>query len=528
MFRILISDKLGAEGLARLDEATDATYDVKTSLSKEQLLTIIPDYDALIVRSSTKVDAALLAAGKNLKVVGRAGMGVDNIDVRAATMRGIMVMNTPQANSIATAEQTMALMLAVCRYTAQAHASLAAGEWQRTAFVGIQLYRKKLGVIGFGRIGRLVAKRAQSFGMDVLAYDPFVSEEVARELGVTLMDMDDLLANSDFVTLHTSLSPETEHLINAQTISQMKNGAILINAARGKLIDEQALAAALKSGKVKAAGLDVFTEEPPAGSPLIGLPNVVHTPHLGASTVEAQRDVATLIVDQVLDALRGRDFRNAVNMPFQAGPDFAATRPFMELAEKLGVLQCIMAPAPIRRIELELRGDNAEWLVRPVAAALLKGLLENVLSDQVNYINAPVLAEENGLSISQTKGMNLVADYPHLIACRVYWNEGSRLLAGVLFGGSHPRIVQVDDYHLDANPDGVVLIMQNRDVPGVIGQVGTILAAYDINIGEWRMGREKPGGQALSFINLDAEPSPPVLHALERISAVTQVKLAKL
>ena len=527
MFDILITDKLGDAGLERLDAAEDAAYEMKTDLSKEELLEIIPGYDALIVRSGTKVDADVLRAGEKLRVVGRAGIGVDNIDVRAATMRGIIVMNTPQANAIATAEQTMALMLALSRHTAAAHAALKAGEWRRSDFVGVQLYRKTLGIVGLGRIGRLVARRAQAFGMDVVAYDPYVSEEVGRELSVTLVDMDDLLAQSDYITLHTVLTPETEEMINAESIGQMMEGARIVNVARGKLIDEQALADALASGKVAGAALDVYSQEPPVNNPLVGLSNVLHTPHLGASTVEAQRDVATQIADQVLDALRGTDFRNALNMPFPAGPDFAASRPYMDLGEKMGILQSILAPAPIRRVEVEVRGEAVADLVRPVAAALLKGLLERSLSDPVNYINAPILAEEHGISIAQTTGVSS-ADYPNLISCRVHWDGGRRVLSGVLFGGSEPRIVQVNSYQLDANPQGAVLIMQNKDVPGVIGQVGTILAAYDVNIGEWRMGRETPGGEALSFINLDIEPPEAVLHALEKIPAITNLKLVML
>lgn len=527
MFRILISDKLGQDGLNRLDAAKDVTYDMITGLSEPELIARIPDYQGLIIRSGTKVTADVLAAGKNLKVVGRAGIGVDNIDIRAATMNGVIVMNTPQANSIATAEQTVALMLAASRHTAQAHISLAGGEWQRSKFVGQQLYRKVLGLIGFGRIGRLVAKRAQAFGMEVVAYDPFVSEEIGRELGVTLLDMEDLLAQSDYISLHTALLPETIKLINADVIRQMKDGVIFVNAARGKLVDEAALAEGLTSGKIKAAGIDVFEKEPPENSPLIGLPNVVHVPHLGASTVEAQRDVATQIVDQVLDALRGLDYRNAINLPFRAGPDFAETRPYMELAEKLGMLQAHLANGPIRRVEIEMRGEMGEALIRPIAAGLLKGLLERSISESVNYINAPVLAEENGIAVSQTKGMGAV-DYPNLISCRVYWQGGERLLAGVLFGSGEPRIVQVDNYQLEAKPVGDVLVLQNKDVPGVIGQVGTLLAAYEVNIGEWRMGRSRPGSEALSFINLDSEPPTAVLQALARIPAITQVKLISL
>ncbi len=527
MYKILISDKLGQAGLDRLEEAADATYDMKTGLSKDELLTIIPEYDALIIRSGTKADADVLAAGTNLKVVGRAGIGVDNIDIQAATTRGIIVMNTPTANSVATAEQTMALMLAASRNTAQAYASMQAGEWNRSQLTGVELYQKTLGIIGFGRIGRLVAARAQAFGMDVIAYDPYVSEEVGRELDVILVDLDDLLAQSDYITLHTALVPETENIINAETISQMKDGVIILNVARGKMIDEQALADALQSGKVKAAGIDVYRQEPPLDNPLLGLPNVVHTPHLGASTVEAQRAVATQIVDQVLDALRGVDFRHALNMPFQAGPGFTAIRPYMTLAEKLGQLHAQLADGRIQQVEIEIQGDDVDDLVKPIAAGVLKGILKETTDAPVNTINAPVLAEEMGIATSQTKGISSI-DYHNLVICRVQWAGGSRLLAGVLIGGSEPRLVQVDDYRLEARPEGCILMMQNQDVPGVIGQVGTILSAYKVNIGEWRMGRDKPGGEALSFLNLDSHPPQEVVTALEKITAVTQVKLVSL
>lgn len=527
MFRILISDKLGAVGLNRLDQAPDATYDHLPNLSKEELLNIIGDYDALIVRSGTRVDSDVLNAGTKLRVVGRAGMGVDNIDVRTATMRGVVVMNTPDANSIATAEQAMALMLALCRHTAPAHASLLAGEWRRSDFVGIELNGKTLGIIGLGRIGRLVAERAQSFNMEVIAFDPYVSEEVGRKMGILLVDFDDLLAKADFITLHTAATPETEKLINASSIAQMKPGVRLVNAARGKLIDEAALAEALRSGHVAGAALDVFSKEPPQDNPLIGLANVLHTPHLGASTVEAQTAVASEIVDQVLDALRGEDYRHALNMPIPGGKAFASARPYVSLAEKIGMLHGALAPSAIQQVEIDVSGEDVDVLMRPVATALLKGLLEGTGGSEVNYINAPLMAEDAGISVSQSTGVTDM-DYPNLISCRVHWEGGSRTLSGVLFGGSEPRIVQVDNYQLDANPKGYVLILQNRDVPGVIGQVGTILAAYDVNIGEWRMGRAQPGGQALSFINLDNEPPAPVLEALEKVPAITHVKLVLL
>lgn len=527
MYKILISDKLGAAGLERLDQMADVSYDMLLKLSKDELLETIPEYDALIVRSGTKVDADVIAAGKNLKAIGRAGIGVDNIDIHAASMHGIIVMNTPTANSMATAEQTMALMLAISRHTARAHASVSAGEWRRADFVGTELHGKTLGIIGFGNIGRLVAERAAAFGMNIMAVDPYVSEAVGREMGVTLVDLEDLLPVADYITLHASATVETERLINAETLAQMKDGVILINVARGKLIDEDALAAALQNGKVGAAALDVYWQEPPEASSLINLENVLHTPHLGASSREAQREVAIQIVEEVTDALRGTDFRNALNIPFPAGMDYETIRPYLALGEKLGKLQQALATAPIERMEVEVRGGEINNMVRPVAAALLKGLLESSSELPVNLINAPVLAQQNGIKITETTGLELV-DYPNLISCRVHTANGQRTLAGVLFGGGEPRIVQVDNYKLDAQPEGVVLILENEDVPGVIGQVGTILSAYNINIGEWRMGRELPGGKALSFINLDNEPPQEVLRAMWKIPAATLVKLVVL
>ncbi len=313
MYKILISDKLGQAGLDRLDEMDDIAYDVITGMSKEELIAAIPNYDALIIRSGTRPDADIIAAGVNLKVIGRAGIGVDNVDIDAASQHSVMVMNTPRANSVATAEQTMALMLAVSRNTVPAHNSLAAGEWERARFMGSELDGKTLGVIGFGYIGRLVARRAQAFGMRIIASDPYVSADVAAEMNAQLLSLPDLLAQADIITLHSVVTPETANLINANTISQMKDGVVIINVARGKLIEEQALADALNSGKVAAAAVDVYQQEPPVGSPLIGLPNVLHTPHLGASSREAQRRVAVEMVEQVADALRGTDYRNVIN-----------------------------------------------------------------------------------------------------------------------------------------------------------------------------------------------------------------------
>ena len=528
MIRILVSDKLGQDGITRLEQEKDCTFDVRTGLSHQALREIVPEYDALIIRSGTQVDGELLAAGRNLKIVGRAGIGVDNVDVAEASKRGVIVMNTPQANSVATAEHTLAMMLALCRNTAPAHASVLAGKWERTAYTGIQLYRRVLGLIGFGRIARLVAHRAKAFDMTVVAYDPYVSAEVGHEAGVQLLDLDELLGMADIISLHTSMSPETENVINAASLAKCKDGVMLINPSRGKLVEDTALAAAIKSGKVRAAALDVYrSEPPPPDHPLIGLPQVLHTPHLGASTEEAQRDVALQIVEQVLDALKGLDFRNSVNMPFDIGPNFHEIEPYMDLASKIGALQFHMADGPIRKVELELKGEAVEDLARPIATGLLKGLLQFVSADSVNYINAPTVANAMGITVSQTHGLS-GSEYTNLVTCKAEWQGGERTISGTLFGGEHPRIVQVSKYHLDVEPEGTMLIMMNKDVPGVIGEVGTLMGQHGVNIAEWRLGRAEKGDLALAFINLDSDLSDDALAALEALPAIQKLKLVRL
>lgn len=523
--RILVADKLGEAGVELLESADGIDVDVRTGMSKEELIEVVGDYQGLIVRSATQVDADVIAAAGQLVVVGRAGVGVDNIDVDAATRKGIIVMNTPQANAIATAEQTMALMLAASRYTAQAHASVAANQWTRNAFTGIELAGRTLGLIGFGRIGREVARRARAFRMEVVAYDPYVSELVARDQSITLLELDELLAQSDVVSLHCALSPSTRHILNAESIAALKRGAIVVNAARGGLVDEQALAEALSSGHVHAAGIDVFSTEPPAAdNPLIGLTNVVHTPHLGASTEEAQRDVALQMAEQVIDALRGDEIKNSVNFPFEMD---AELKPWLELAHALGRLQFAMAPERIERIEIEARGDAIEDSIRAVATGVLAGLLSGFLLESVNLVNAPALAAEHGIAVAETHGIGS-PDYANMISCRVAWEGGERAMSGAVFEGRKGRVVQVSRYHLDAEPRGVILIMLSKDMPGVIGQVGTLLGDHNVNIAEWRLGRDEEGGQALSFINLDSRPGDEVLEDLSRVPAVIKAMVVEL
>lgn len=527
-YTILITDDLSPQGIARLEAAEDIRFDIVKGLTPAALVERIPAYDGLIVRSSVKVTEAVLAAAEKLKVVGRAGVGIDNIDVNAASMRGIIVMNTPGANTVATAEHTMALLLALCRQVPQAHASLMAGEWNRKGFVGLQLYRKTLGIIGMGRIGMLVASRCQAFGMNVITYDPYLGDDVAHEKKVEPVSLADLFARSDFITLHAALTASTKKIIDAKAIGQMKDGVRLINAARGALIDQAALIEGLQSGKIAGVALDVFIEEPlPADSPLRTLDNVVLTPHLAGSTVEAQRDVGTQIVDQMIDALRGLDFRNAINMPLVDATLLRTLHPFLELAEKVGSLQTQLADDAIQRIEVEIEGDDINSHIKPITVAILKGVLEPILHQTVNYINAPYLAQQRGIVISQITGLP-TPDYPNLISCRVEWAGGSRTVAATLFSQGEPRLVQIDGYRIDVRPEGTILITYSHDRPGFIGRVGTVLGELGINIATWRTGRNAPGGMAVSFISVDNDIPDNIINLFQEFELINQVKKVNL
>jgi D-3-phosphoglycerate dehydrogenase len=528
MFNVLVSDKLGADGVALLEAADDVTVDLKPGLSPEELIEVIPNYDALVIRSGTQVTGDVLAAGTKLRVVGRAGVGVDNVEIDEATRRGVIVMNTPDANTIATAEHAFALMMTAARNIVPAHNSVAEGKWERGALTGSELRGKTLGIVGFGRIGRTVAARAQAFEMRVVAYDPFVSETAGRDARVELLELDELLATSDYITLHTAMSDDTKNMINAESLAKVKQGAVLINAARGGLVDADAVAASLDAGHLGMAAVDVYASEPPGQDhPLVGHPKVLHTPHLGASTQEAQAGVAVEIAKQVLAALRDEEIINSVNMAFPPGLDFARANRFIELASKLGALQAAMVEDQIDQVEIELYADDAEELMRPVAAGLLKGILAPAMQETVNFVNSPLVAQERGIKISRSVGLGH-ADYKNQITCRVRWQGGERTMSGVVFSGDMPRIVQVSDYRLEANPVGTVLLLLNEDVPGVVGAVGNLLGERGINIGEWRLGRNADRGQALAFINLDASPGPEVLEALRALPPVVKATVVDL
>lgn len=509
-FTILVATTLTNDALAVLQSAKD--IDLKIVAPESNAVSrAISTADALIIRDDFAVDAALLAEGRKLKVIGRTGVGLAGIDVEAATARGVIVMNTPGANAIAAAEYTLALLLALSRDVIPAHNALARGAWERSGHTGLQLYGKTLGLIGLGRVGRRVAERALAFGMDVIAFDPYVAEAQISDLRVKLVGLEEVLTRSDFVSLHCAVTPETHQIISNKALAIMKPGVRVLNIAHGSMIDEAALADAIGRGSVRAAAVDVFAVEPPGSSPLIGLPQVIHTPHLGDATVEAQRDLSSQIVQQVLDALRGEDYRNAVNMPFMPGRDFEAMSPYLRLAERIGALQHHLARGRIRRVAVEYKGDDMTGLVKPLTVALLKGILTPALGDTVNYINAPLLAMERGIHVTQTKGLD-VADYTNLVSCQVHWEGGGQLIiSGALFNHTEPRIVQTDMYHTDFVPEGVLLVFGSYDVPGVIGKVGTLLASHAINIAAWRTGRAEKGGQTLTVLTLDQPLSDDLL-----------------
>jgi len=524
MYRILIAALLSEASLQLLKGDPEVNFQVCKPPLDEAARGLLADSEALIVSSQATVDEELLEGAIRLKVIGRAGAGLDNIDIEAASRRGVLVMNVPGANTTATAEHTVALLLALCRNIPQSQFALKRGQWRRDDFLGVQLYGKTLGIIGLGQVGSRVARQAQGFGMEVVAYDPHISVKAARDLRVTLLEWDELLRRSDFITLHTPLTPATRGLIGAQAIAQMKPEVRIVNTARGALIDSTALHQALTSGHVAGAALDVFETEPPMEDPLLALPNVIATPHLGSKTEEAQRDVSIQIVGQVLDALRGQDYRNAINMPFMDGASFQELRPYLSLAERIGSMQMQLAQGRVTRVEVEYRGQEVAELVKPLTVALLKGLLTHVVGRaQVNYVNAPLLANQRGIVVAQTKGLP-GPDYPNLISCRLTTDAGERLIAGTLFSRKLPRIVQIDEYRMDALPEGIMLVMVSRDVPGVIGQVGTFLGQHNINIAEWRLGRNRPGDRALSVINLDTEISDHVMEELAELPEVIDIR----
>ncbi len=510
--RVLISDPLAEEGIDILKEV--AAVDVKTGLSHAELLSIIGDYDALLVRSGTQVEADIIDAGKKLKVIGRAGVGVDNIDVAKATEKGILVINAPGGNTISAAEHTMAMMMALTRNITNACSSLRCGEWKRSQFVGVELYRKKLGVVGFGRIGQEVATRARSFGMEILAYDPYIPNELIEKQGYTPVTLDQLFTTADIITVHAPKTSDTKYLINTEVLSKMKDGVRIINVARGGLVDEKALYDAIVSGKVAGAALDVFETEPPEDSPLLKLEQVVCTPHLGASTAEAQIKVAVQVAEQFVRLFKGEPVQMAVNAPILPPEAMAEVEPFIPLMNMMGSFYMQLFGGRIKAVDITYSGEVSLHPVAPMTTALLIGLLQVILKSNVNYVNAPPIAEQRGISIEEHKSKN-TSIYRSLITVKVTTEEGSATIAGTLFEGSEMRIIQLDGYNIEVIPSRYMLVTRHHDRTGVVGKVGTLLGNNNINIGSMQMGRNLQRGEAMMVLQVDSPVLPEITEELQ-------------
>ncbi len=493
-WNILVAEQIGEPGLERL--AQKAQVDIRLNLSSSDLRAVIPSYHALIVRSSTRVDETLLQQGKNLLVVGRAGVGVDNVDVDAATRRGITVVNAPTTNIVAAAEHTVALMFALARQVPLADRSVRAKHWQREHFVGVELVGKQLGLLGLGRVGSEVARRAVGLGMQVVAFDPYVSSERAQQLKVKLVSFGDLLASSDFISLHAPLTRETKSLLGPDEFATMKPGARLVNAARGALVDEAALLDALDSGQLAGAALDVFSHEPPDNPRLLDHPRVVLTPHIGGSTEESQQRVAVEIAEQVLAVLQGHPARFAVNAPLVSQSLEPHLPPFIELAERLGRFYLQWVGGPLEAIEIEYAGRLAAEETAVLTAAVIKGLLEPIHEDRVNLINAMRVAQMHGLKISERKTQDATR-FENLMVLR-----GRRRVAGTVLQ-DQLHVVQLDGYWVDFVPAGHLLLLRHRDRPGMIGKIGTLLGNADINIAAMQVARDAPRGEAIMVLSLD-------------------------
>jgi len=525
---VVVADRVSLPGLgALLDDARFAVVQA-AGWEPEDFEEALAGAAGLVVRSATRVDDALLAKAPRLKVVGRAGVGVDNIDLEAATARGVAVLNAPAGNTVSAAELTLALVLSTLRRIAAADASVRAGEWSRGRFAGVELRGKTLGLVGAGRIGGEVARRARAFGAKVTAYDPWLSDDRAEEIGVTRVELDALVASADIVSLHVPLTETTRGMIGAEQIRSMKSGAFLINVARGGIVDEDALAAALADGHLGGAALDVYTGEPlSAGSPLREAPNLVLTPHLGASTAEAQERVAGEIAEAVRAALVDGDLSRALNAPAIGGEALRRLRPVLDLGRLVGVLAGRIATGPVRRVEVRYAGAH-EDVLRPLASYVTMGLVGVAVGeDRVNFVNAVHLAESRGIEISR---QHLVrrSDYTEFVEARVRTEEGTSSVAGALLGDQHPRIVRIDDYHVDVTPRGSLIILRNRDVPGVIGRVGTRLGEAGLNIAEYHQARRSQGGEALAAIAVDGEVDRELLESLRGVPEVTDARLVVL
>ncbi len=522
--KVLISDKMDPNAAAIFRER-GCEVDEITGLSPEELIKIIGKYDGLAIRSSTKVTPAILDACDNLKVIGRAGIGVDNVDIPAASAKGVVVMNTPFGNSITTAEHAIALMFALARQIPEANAQTQAGLWPKNGFMGVEVTGKTLGLIGAGNIGSIVATRALGLRMKVVAFDPFLTPERAIEMGVEKADLDTLLAKADFITLHTPLTDQTRNILSRENLAKAKKGVRIITCARGGLIDEAALKDALDSGQVAGAALDVFAVEPAKDSPLFGTPNFICTPHLGASTTEAQVNVALQVAEQMADYLVNGGVTNALNMPSLSAEEAPKLKPYMALAEKLGSLVGQLAHDNLTQISIEVEGAAAQLNIKPITGAVLAGLMRRY-SDTVNMVNAPFLAKERGLDVREIRH-DREGVYHTLIRVTVATSQGDRSVAGTLFNNTTPRLVDMFGINIEADLDGHMLYIVNEDAPGFIGSIGTLLGQNGLNIGTFHLGRRTAGGEAVLLLSMDHAIPEPVLWDACKLAGVKTVKALK-
>lgn len=516
MLKVLVSDPISDLGIQQLMDADDVVVEKKTGLSEDELVEIISQYDALLVRSQTKVTEKIMEAGKNLKVIGRAGVGVDNINLEAATKRGIIVINAPDGNTITTCEHAFAMMLALARHIPQAYAKTIQGTWDRK-FLGVELRNKTLGVLGMGRIGSEVAKRAKAFGMEILGYDPFLTEDRAEKLGITLATVDEIVRNADFITVHTPLTPETKHMISTPQFEVMKKGMRIINCARGGVIDETAMLVALEQGIVEGAAFDVFEQEPPAADhPFLSNPKIIVTPHLGASTIEAQENVAIDVSEQVLHILRNESFKNAVNMPPVAPSVMKKLQPYFELGEKLGTFAAQLNDQAVNEIQVDYAGDLSEVDTQPLTRYIIKGVLSRHFGNDVNIVNSMHLAKVRDVNIVVSKA-TATKGFTNLISVTLKASDGTeRRIAGTLLNGYGARIVQIDKFPVDISPEGNLIFISHNDKPGIIGHVGTLLGKNEVNIASMQVGRKVVGGEANMVLTVDKAVSKEVLDDLTK------------
>ncbi len=526
MFKVMVTDKLSDKGTNVFKAEADFQVDVHPTLSPEELKKILPQYDALVIRSATIVTADLLEAAPKLRIVGRAGVGLDNVDVAAATRKGVIVMNTPDGNTISAAEHTIALMLSMARNIPAAHASLREKKWERNKFLGVELFGKTLGVIGLGRIGFEVARRMHAFGMKIVAYDPFCTPERALELGAELATVERIIEEADFITVHVPKTKETTNMIGAAQFAKMKKTARIVNVARGGIINETELAQALKDKRIAGAAIDVFSEEPPVGNALLEADNIILTPHLGASTEEAQVNVAEVVAHQIVDALRGRTIANAVNIPSISAELWRQIQPYYNLAGKLGTFSSQYLAGQVKSVDIHYRGEAVNQQPKALTPVLIKELLVTSFGEGVNIINAPMLAKERGIVIREINGGE--GFFASSIVLEAETANGRQIIEAALAGGGEARIVGIDGYRVDIRCDGQLLLFFNQDSPGMVGKVGTILGEAGVNIASLTNGRKEKGGEALSVFNVDGNVPKSVLEKLSAIPGLRDARLVNL